>query len=399
MEISNPLKKNEMRSLTKHIVIDGTPAINDIRAIKRYCRHLILEIDQLETEFQFLLLYLAVKKNSRLPSTNSPHATRITSRIPGRMLFPLWQYLNAPPLSWWIKHPVDLIHFPGGLPYIPVKCDNILTTLHGFSCYLIPEYIDQTFIKKTKKEFDFTISKSTHFITVSEANKQEAMRLWDIPQEKITAIPLGVSPEFRVYDLSGGQKQTTLKKYNLPDKPIILFVGALEPHKNIKNIILAFHKLPVSLLKRYQLVLVGRESGYCEGYRELTRSLGLSDKVSFVDYIEPGSLDLAYLYNMAALFVFPTFYEGWASPPLEAMRCGTPVIASDIPSLRESTGGNAMYPDPHSLEEISNSMRLLLEDKLFYKEQREKGSEFAMRHTWKQCAEKTLKLYNQLLDA
>jgi glycosyltransferase involved in cell wall biosynthesis len=224
------------------------------------------------------------------------------------------------------------------------------------------------------------------------------IELWDISPERNTAIPLGVSPEIQVYNLTEEEKQVIYKKYKLPSKPFILFVGALEPHKNIKNIILAYHKLPEALRKQYQLVLVGKETPYCQGYKDQIISLGLSDNVSFVDYIEPSSLDLAYIYNMAEVFVFPTFYEGWASPPLEAMKSGTPTVVADIPSLRESTGGISLYPDPHNPDEIVNNIQKLLEDKNLHKKQKTRGMEFVQQYTWKHCAEKTLALYERLLN-
>ncbi len=145
-------------------------------------------------------------------------------------------------------------------------------------------------------------------------------------------------------------------------------------------------------------MLIGKETAYCKEYREQIISLSLSDKVSFIDYIQPGSIDLAYLYNMANLFLFPTFYEGWASPPLEAMQCGTPAIVSDIPSLRESTDGIAMYPNPEDPKEIAKNIEELLDDKDLYLQQQKKGIEFTEQYTWKRCAEATLNLYNQLTN-
>jgi glycosyltransferase involved in cell wall biosynthesis len=384
--------------LTMQVVIDGTPAINDIRAIKRYAYHLIVELEKLETELQFNLLYLGVKnKQKQLPQLTSSKITQTASLIPGKILYPSWKYLNFPKASFWIKKPFDLIHFPGGLPYIPTKCKKILTTLHGFHYHLIPELMNSKNSYKTKKELDFSISESTHLITVSEANRTEVMNLWGISGDKIHAIPLGVSPEFKEYELDSNTQQALRTNYNIPDKPFLLFVGALEPHKNIKNIIIAYSLLKKTTIKNYQLVFIGQKTSYSKGFQEQISSLGLSHNVSFIDYIQPGSLDLAYLYNMATIFIFPTFYEGWASPPLEAMKCGTPAIVSDIPSLRESTGGIALYLNPYDPEEIANNIQELLEDKNLYLQQQQKGLEFTKQYTWKRCTKNTLALYERLL--
>jgi len=390
-------KIKTMSNINKYIVIDETPAINGIRAIQRYCLSLAIELAKIETDLQLKLIYLGLRKQSKLPVLKSNHhVTQVQSSIPGKILFPLWKYFNRPKLSWWIKKPFDLVHFPGGMPYIPTDCKKRLTTMHGFASKYIPEYIDTKIVDQMQRQLDYTIDKSTDFITVSETNKKEMIDLWNISSARITAIPLGVSPEFQIHDLSEEKKQIIYKRYKLPDKPFILFVGALEPHKNIKNIILSYHKLPMSLREQYQLVLVGKETAYCKGYKEQIISLGLSDNVSFVDYIQPGSLDLAYIYNMAKVFISPTFYEGWASPPLEAMKCGTPTVVSDIPSLRESTSGISLYPDPNNPDKIAHNIQELLEDKMLYNKQQAKGLEFVQQYTWKCCAEKTLALYEEL---
>ena len=383
--------------LKKHIVIDATPGINDIRAIKRYCRNLVQEMNELPTEFQIHLLYLGIKDKNQVPLLQSPHIEQKLSFIPGKVLTSTWNLFNAPKISKWIKEDYKLIHFPGGLPYIPCNSSNIITTMHGFVSKYIPQYFSSEILDKLNKNLEIAIKKSNHFITVSESNKKELMELWDIPQKNITAIPLGISCEFQIYKLNNHQKHSILKKYNLPDKPYILFVGALAPHKNIKNIILAYNKLPESLKQQNQLLFVGKETEHCLDYKDLITSLNITDNVSFVDYIQPGSLDLAYIYNLAKIFVFPSFYEGWASPPLEAMKCGTPTTVSDIPSLRESTGDNSLYFNPEIPDEISVNIQKLLEDQKLYDNLREKGLQFAKQYTWKNCAKKTLELYKSLL--
>jgi glycosyltransferase involved in cell wall biosynthesis len=383
--------------LKKHIVIDATPGINDIRAIKRYCRNLVQEMNELPTEFQIHLLYLGIKDKNQVPLFQSPHIEQKLSFIPGKVLTSTWNLFNAPKISKWIKEDYKLIHFPGGLPYIPCNSNNIITTMHGFVSKYIPQYFSSETLDKLNKNLEIAIKKSNHFITVSESNKKELMELWDIPQKNITAIPLGISREFQIYKLNNHQKHSILKKYNLPDKPYILFVGALAPHKNIKNIILAYNKLPESLKQQNQLLFVGKETEHCLDYKDLITSLNITDNVSFVDYIQPGSLDLAYIYNLAKIFVFPSFYEGWASPPLEAMKCGTPTTVSDIPSLRESTGDNSLYFNQEIPDEISVNIQKLLEDQKLYDNLREKGLQFAKQYTWKNCAKKTLELYKSLL--
>ncbi len=381
------------------IAIDGTPAINDIRAIRRYCHNLILELSRLESDLDFSLLYLGYREGQNiLPPMQDPHFKEMKSKIPGKILKSSWRFFNQPDISFWIKDKIDILHFPGGYTYIPNRCKIVLTTLHGFYQINSPQCGQSRERDSVINKLNFTINNSKYFITVSENNKRELMELWKIQEERITAIPLGISPEFKEYEISPDMRAEILKRYAIPDKKFILYVGALEPHKNIGNIISSYAILGTKWHGEFNLILVGSKTSYCDSYRQQIQDLKISEYVQFIDYIEPGSIDLAYLYNLAELFVFPSFYEGWASPPLEAMRCGTPVLVSNIPSLRESTGDIAIYCDPNIPEDISQKIQDILSDKSKHKELKLDGLRFSSEYTWKRCAEKTLALYEKLLS-
>ncbi len=217
-----------------------------------------------------------------------------------------------------------------------------------------------------------------------------------MPLEKITAIPLGVGDEFKILDNTDKIQNEFRKRYSLGEKNFILYVGAIEPHKNINGIIEAYALLESGLKKRLNLALVGAKTKYTESYIELARKREIADNLILIDYIEPGSQDLPVLYNLAELFIFPTFYEGWASPPLEAMKCGTPVIVSDIPSLMESTGGIAEYCNPYDPKSISEKIKKMLNDCEFRKKKIEEGLLFSSKFKWKTCAEMTIEVYKKV---
>jgi len=380
-----------------HITIDGTPAINDIRAIQRYTYHLLTELARIDSDNDFSILYLSCNsRSSPFPEIDNSNFVQGKSKIPGRLLKLSWHAARWPKLSFWIKETPDIIHFPGGYPYVPTDARVVITTLHGFVHHFLPEYITRQKKDETSRILDHAIRESTHFVTVSETNKRELHEHWKIPTDKIFTIPLGIGDEFHEYNISPEKKAELLTKYNIPDKKILLFVGALEPHKNIGNIINAFSLLGESYREQWQLVFVGENTEYCLEYKTQISKHGIERSVSFVDYIQPGSVDLAHLYNIASIFIFPTLYEGWASPPLEAMKCGTPVVAANIPSLKESTGGHALYPDAEKPEDIAEKLIQLIEDDQLYDRLKQKGKEFASQYTWKRCAEKTLELYLKL---
>jgi len=380
-----------------HFAIDGTPAINDIRAIQRYNYHLLTELGKIDSDNDYSILYLSCNsRSSPFPEINNSNFVQVKSKIPGRLLKLSWRAARWPQLSFWIKNTPDILHFPGGYPYVPNSAATVITTLHGFSHHLIPEYMNEIERDEIYRILDFTIKNSSHFITVSETNKSEVMKIWNITEDKISAIPLGVSPEFCEYNISSEKRAELLTKYSIPDKKILLFVGALEPHKNITNIISTFSLLGKPYREEWQLVFVGENTKYCVDYETEIAKRGIKPSISFVDFVHPGSSDLACIYNIADIFIFPTFYEGWASPPLESMKCGTPVVAANIPSLKESTGGNALYPNPEDPEDIAKKLTQLIEDDQLYESLKQKGKEFASQYTWKCCAEKTLELYTKL---
>ncbi len=380
-----------------HIVIDGTPAINDIRAIQRYAWNLLSQIAVLESENEYTALYLGAAGigDDKFPGFPSSRIKSIRSTTPGRLLNLFWKFSSFPNVEYMVKRKFDIFHFLGGSAYIPVGSGKTLTTMHGFAQQVVPEHMDKNLHRGVLAKLEKTISETDHFITVSETNKQELNKLWNVPMEKINAIPLGVGDEFRVIGEISNYEAAIRGRYHLGDKDFLLYVGAIEPHKNIQGIIEAYSLLDSSIKRRLNLVMVGAKTKYTESYREQARKSAISGNVIFVDYIQPGSEDLAILYNMAELFIFPTFYEGWASPPLEAMKCGTPAIVSDIPSLRESTGGAAEYCNPFVPDDISHKITKLLDDCEFRNEKTKKGLSFSSRFTWRLCAEKTIEVYQK----
>lgn len=380
-----------------HIAIDGTAAINDVSAIQRYCYHLIAELSHLLDEDEASILYLGYKKSFRLPEIDRRHVREITSRIPGRFLRISWRFCGLPSTRYWIGNDIDIVHFPAGYPYIPHHGKTVVTTLHGIAPLVIPDHLPAPAVLRARRQIESAIASSTHLITVSESNRQEVLARWQLPEDRVTTIPLGVSPEFREQNVSE-IPHAMIQKFGLPrDKRMALFVGVLAPHKNIANLIKGFSLFHQENGNTWHLVLVGRQSIGAQPYRQQIADLQLAHSVTLIDHIDPGSQELPALYNLAELLIFPTLYEGWASPPLEAMACGTPVVVSDIPSLRESTGGNAVYVNPVDPEDIATGVDTLIRDNALYSRLQKMGKEFANEFTWRRCAERTLATYKRVV--
>lgn len=289
----------------------------------------------------------------------------------------------------FFKKKIDIWHsFYFTIP--PRKIDaKIIITIHDLIPFIYPNFMPNNFLNKEKYLLDLTrrCSRADIIITVSEASKKDLIKYLDIDAEKIRIISPGIDTEkynnFLVNDIR--------KKYNLRKK-YILFLGALEPKKNIKNIIKSFEK---ANLQDIDLVIAGGKGWKYEEIFE-TYELSLYKKnIKMLDYI--AEEDKIALYKEAEIFIFPSFYEGFGMPVLEAMAAGTPVITSNVSSLPEVAGGAAILVNPHSIDEISEAINKILIDEELKKRMIEIGLERAKYYTWSNSAKKLKKIYEELI--
>jgi glycosyltransferase involved in cell wall biosynthesis len=214
--------------------------------------------------------------------------------------------------------------------------------------------------------------RATSIITISENSRDDIVKFFKLPSEKINVVPLGVEGRFMSPEV---RTEEVRKKYSLPQK-FILYVGNLSPHKNIQGLIEAYGTLPFKLRGQYKLVLV---SSKCDKYfpfvDKISKEMQLTRDLMFTDFIE--DKDLPAVYHMSTLFVFPSFYEGFGLPPLEAMACGCPVVSSNTSSIPEVLGSAALFFNPYNVEEMAAVIRRMLEDENLRNMYRSKGLERA----------------------
>lgn len=200
--------------------------------------------------------------------------------------------------------------------------------------------------------------KAVNIITDSMHAKSDIVRLWNINPEKIIVIPLGVAEQYKpVSEIH--LLNRIKKKFSLPDK-YILYLGNFKPHKNVKSLVMAFGRM-VDKLPEYKLVLAGPLDKNGQKIKKMVIRENLIDKVIFTDTIRIEDHPEVIL-SMADLFVFPTLYEGFGLPPLEAMACGTPVITSNLTAVPEVIGDSGLMVDPENISELSNKITALLND-------------------------------------
>ena len=212
----------------------------------------------------------------------------------------------------------------------------------------------------------------------------------EVKEEKIKVIYSGISSEFRPIDKNDPELKAIKEKYNLPEN-FILYLGTVEPRKNIASIIEAFELIRRNKVSPYQdlkLVIAGGLGWLYKDILKMAENSQYEDDILFISSVV--SADRVYLYNLSKIFVFPSFFEGFGFPPLEAMACGVPTIASNCSSLPEVVGDGALMIDPYRPEEIAIAAREIFNDEKLKNFLIKKGVEQASEFSWEKCARETL---------
>lgn len=260
---------------------------------------------------------------------------------------------------------------------------------------LIPLLLPQNVSLKARLLFRWTtalaLRAASHVIVISQATRRDLLTFFHLSPQKVTAIPLAADPGF--HPPSPTEVERVRRRYALPEE-YVLYLGINKPHKNLVRLIDAFARIKHHV-SRFTLVIAGAwDSRYPEP-RQRVEALELENAVRFLGLVPEA--DLPVLYAGAALFVFPSLYEGFGLPALEAMACGTPVACSNTSSLLEVCGDAVFYFDPADVEAIAEALRQALTDSDLRAELRERGLARAAQFSWGRTARQTLYLYREAL--
>lgn len=296
-----------------------------------------------------------------------------------------------------IKNNIDLYHIPqNGIGFPFDSSINTIVTIHDLIPYIMPETVGKGYLKRFLRDMPYIVSQAAGIITVSEYSKKDILRFFpEFPEEKIFVTPLAANATFKPMDKNLCRKcvKDTFKVTN----PFILYIGGFSKRKNVKELILAFKKVKSSLNKNYKLLIAGslRDEGI--SLKNFVLSEGLSDSIVFTGFIEDSFLPT--LYNAAEAFIYPSLYEGFGLPPLEAMSCKTPVITSNLTSIPEVTSDAAILINPYSVNDLSSALITLLNNKSLKDSLGEKGYKRSLNFNWNNTAQKTLYAYKKILEA
>ncbi|MEG2867672.1 MAG: glycosyltransferase family 1 protein [Terrisporobacter sp.] len=293
------------------------------------------------------------------------------------------------------KNSIDLHHIPqNGIGLTESFSTNSIVTLHDLIPYTLPETVGRKYLERFLREMPKIIAKTKGILTVSEYSKRDILKFFHgYPEDKIFVTPLATNSNFKPLD-KNICRDFLKEKFSI-NTPYILYIGGFSTRKNVRELILAFQKINLSLKTPYTLVLGGSIKDEGKKLVSLVESLNMENNIIFTGYLDDDSLPI--LYNGAEAFVYPSLYEGFGLPPLEAMSCKTAVITSNLTSIPEVTGDAAILIDPFNSDELANSLFMLLDNDELRTDLANKGYEKSLEFSWKNTAKKTLEAYKSLL--
>ena len=375
------------------IAIDYTAGIRQRAGIGVYARNLMnaMLAEDKKNEYTLITSGRPTKEHT------FPMASNVRGRsvfIPDRYLNILWYRWRVPLYANFFTGSADIYH---GLDFVipPLlgKARKVVT-VHDLAFLQHPETAIPSLAAYLNKVVPESVAKADVVAAISHTTKQALIEHYQTPAEKITVISCGIAPYFkRITDPI--LLEATQHKFGLKH-PFVLSVGTLEPRKNHLGLIRAFYEVQQSKENSAILAIAGGEGWLYEETLRTVKELKLEDKVRFLGRVS--DLELILLYSLADVFAFPSFFEGFGIPPLEAMACGAPVITSNTSSLLEVTGDAAIHIDPHDTLALANAISRLLGDEQLRENLRQKGYVQVQKYTWSKSAHKTLSLYQKLYN-
>jgi glycosyltransferase involved in cell wall biosynthesis len=370
------------------IAIDMSPIIHSSRAVSHCTACMASELLNYK-DIEFNLLYFDYKFHTQ--KYLRPLGECVTEKVvpvPYRLLIPTWRRLSWPYLEMFSPE-CDFL-YANDFYFPPTKKALVLATIHGLAYRLIPEKMSPRTAQSLDQGLSFILQNADYLVAVSETTKMELISRVGVAPERIYVVSHGVDKKFRKQENMEEVWDRLNNNCGL-NRHYILYVGAIGMHKNVMGILSAYERLAGDL--PHDLVLVGPPDSAWDSAHRFVTERNLSGKVHFLGYVANIGNNLVDLYNGADLFVFPSFYEGWTSPPLEAMACGTPVITSNCSSLPETVGSAAMQIDPNKPDELADAMEMVLSDEMLQSELSKKGSEHIAIHTWENAAAKLVDVF------
>ncbi len=374
------------------VAFDATAAVRQTAGIGRYTRELLSALASESEDIEYRTFafargadgYRDVLRSAKIHVRSVPLSDRVMNAV--------WYRCHVPLPVQLFAGTFDLYHSPDfSLP--PLLRNPGVLTIHDLAFLTVPDAAYPTLRTYLERVVPASAHRAAHVIAVSENTRKDVIQLLNISPERVTTISEGVSSQFapRV-DLDRAWDR--LRQEGIRE-PFILSVGTLEPRKNYVRLLEAY-----ALLRRrgveHMLVIAGRPGWL---YQPILQRLDELELKEYVRFLQPSDSLLVDLYGLCAAFIYPSLYEGFGIPPLEALACGAPVACSSASCLPEVVGSDALLFDPHNTEEMAAALERLLSSADLARDLRQRGPRRAAQFTWQKAARETVALYREVAGA
>lgn len=370
------------------VALDAIPLVAAKTGIGHYTDALAEALARIHTDHQFTLLSPFDFAFPVTPAT-PPNLNKVY--FPVRSIFRRWWLVGASALMQ--ISPYDVFH---GTNYcIPVfaPCPTVVT-VHDLSLFRRSQTHEDDNVRRGKRRIPIMIRRATAIIAPSEWTRREILEHFRIAPERVRVIPEAARREMR--PLTADEGAAVRQKHGL-DGPYLLFVGTIEPRKNLPVLLRAYDELLRRTSHRPKLVICGGGGWKNDEVYRLVTELGLGEMVRFLGYVVDE--DLPALYSGAECFIYPSIYEGFGLPPLEAMACGTPVITSNASSLPEVVGDSGLMHEPEDYQGLTARLVEILGERSTADHLRQSGLTRARLFSWDRAARETQALYDEVFVA
>ena len=363
--------------------------------ISQYIINLLRQFAALENEDLFEVLVYENEKDLFVENRHGMEALCFGKGISNPVLNVAWHQVGLQ--RWCRKRDYDVLFLPAGNRRLPLSCPcPTVGTVHDFSTIHVKGKYDPARTFYITRVLPLLIRRLTRVITVSESSKKDILEYAGVPTERITVTPLAADKTLYFPREKHFSAERVARKYGIRT-PYILYISRIEhPGKNHLSLVRAFESIKADGKLPHRLVLAGSDWMQAEHVHKEAESAACAADIVFTGFVN--TADLPYLYCGADIFVFPSLYEGFGLPVLEAMSCGVPVACSDISSIPEVAGEAALLFNPYSEESIAEGLKTLLGDSQLRERYGKLGLERSKKFSWKKTARTTLDILREAAE-
>lgn len=375
------------------IGIDARTVINR-RGIGNVVYHLLQGLSKIPYDCSYVIYVNDIKANELMPKD-----PRFSVRVIGPKIYPIWEQISLPVSV--LKDKLDVLHCPGNSApiFLPSRVKlvlSIMDVMFMFPASKLPK--SPSWYQRVGREYlkhvvPVAAKRAVAITTISASSRDDILRYIDVPADRVTVVWLAANDACGIIsDIA--LLNTVRSKFKL-NGPFILALGALDPRKNTAMILKAYAIFKRQFSAQIKLAIVGLSENGMGKFCRLADELGIGNDVVCAGFVTED--DLVALYNAAELLLYPSLYEGFGLPVLEAMICGTPVITSPCGSIPEIAGDAAVMVDPHDVEAIAAAMKMVVTDQVLYDNFAAKGKVRAELFSWQRAAEEIFEVYQAVM--